>query len=58
MAPGDLLDGVQDESLVLGSGLSCLNYDEVNYVCMYVRVFMCVCVCHSTGRISAASLFG
>lgn len=43
MAPGNLLDGVQDESLVLGSGLSCLNYDEVNYVCMYVRVFTCVC---------------
>lgn len=30
---------------MLGSGLSCLNYDEVNCVCMYVHVFTCVCVC-------------
>ena len=38
MAPGNLLDGVQDESLVLGSGPSCLNCDDVNYVFMYVCV--------------------
>ena len=33
-----------DESLVLGSGLSCLSYDEVNCVCLCVHVFTCVCV--------------
>lgn len=33
-----------DESLVLGSGLSCLNYDEVNCVCLCVHVFTCLCV--------------
>lgn len=50
MAPGNLLDGVQDESLVLGSGPSCLNCDDVNYV------FMCVCVTAQEGSLQPHSL--
>ena len=41
---------------MLGSGLLCLNYDEVNCVCMYVHVFTCVCVCVSQHRKDLCSL--